>query len=264
MEKPDTTECKFCNTHTPEQWAQLATPSYKIKKEKCEARKQETTSTPIKDNSWIHPLYLLLGQLTIRVQPSSHVEPPEKKVRKDKPSTSKAKAKPENKSSTDSKIADQKWSDRFSHIEALLMGWSHVQDMDNSTNISEDNPFAGPKAAVPGKVSVQMSTEDWLCRKLSKLNITLVEGYPSRSSEAGGLLKDQFLRPAKSQAKWYGLFSDQKVDPSALSSWNTDASKLNSSYSRIAIQAGLSSTPPASHISRDTAKMGEVGKGGYC
>ena len=70
--------------------------------------------------------------------------------------------------------------------------------MDSSTNPSNNNPFAGPKAPVPSKVSVQMPTEDWLCVNLSKLNTTLVEGYPSRSSEVGGLLKDQFLRPAKS------------------------------------------------------------------
>ena len=66
-------------------------------------------------------------------------------------------------------------------------------------------------------------------------------------------MKDQFLRPAKSQTKWYGLFSDQKVDPSAVSSWSTDVCKLNSSNSRNARQAGLSSTPPASrHISQET------------
>ena len=128
-----------------------------------------------------------------------------------------------------------------------FMGWSHVPDMDSSTNTSDDNPFAGPKASVPGKVLVQKPTEDWLCRKLSKFNITLVEGYSSHSSEAGGLLKDQFLRLAKSQAKWYGLFSDQTV-----SSWNTDASKLNSSYSKVATQPSLSSTPPASRISQET------------
>ena len=81
-----------------------------------------------------------------------------------------------------------------------------------------DNPFASPKTPVSGKVSVQIPTEDWLCRKLSKLNTTLVEGYPSHSSEAGGLLKDQFLRPAKSQAKWYRRFSNQKVDPPDVSS----------------------------------------------
>ena len=64
------------------------------------------------------------------------------------------------------------------------MGWTHVPDMDSS-NPSDDNPFAGPKAPAPSKVSVQMPTEDWLCKKLSKLNVTLVEGYASRTSEAG-------------------------------------------------------------------------------
>ena len=116
--------------------------------------------------------------------------------------------------------------------------------MDSSTNNSADHTFAGPKAAVPGKVLVQMPTEDWLCRKLSKINVTLVE-VSVRSSDAGGLLKDQFLRPAKSQSKWYGLFSEQTVDPSAVSFWNTNASKLKSSYSRFARQVGLSSIVPA-------------------
>ena len=60
-----------------------------------------------------------------------------------------------------------------------FMGWSHVPDIDSATNTSEDNPFAGPKTPVPGKVSVQMPTEDWLCKKLEKLNTTLVEGYRS-------------------------------------------------------------------------------------
>ena len=122
---------------------------------------------------------------------------------------------------------------------------SHDPDMDSSTNTSDDNPFAGPKNAVPGKV--------FRCKLMTgKLNVTLVERYPERYSDTSGLLKDWFLRPAKSQARWYGLFSDQKVDPSAVSSWNTDASKLNSNYSRIAIQVGLSCTPPASRISQET------------
>ena len=72
-----------------------------------------------------------------------------------------------------------------------FIGWSHVPHID----IAEDNPFARPKTPVPGKVSVQMPTEDWLCKKLQKLNTTLVEGYPSRGSEASGLSKDVFLRP---------------------------------------------------------------------
>ena len=76
--------------------------------------------------------------------------------------------------------------------------------------------------------SVQMPTEDWLCRKLSRFNVTLVD-VPFHSSEAGGVLKDHFLRPAKSQTKWYGPFSEQIVDPSAVSSWNMDVSKLKNS-----------------------------------
>ena len=72
------------------------------------------------------------------------------------------------------------------------MGWSSIPDMDSSNTASDDNPFSGPKVPVPGKVSVQIPTEDWLCKKLCKLNITLVEGYPSCSSEADGLVKDQF------------------------------------------------------------------------
>ena len=130
--------------------------------------------------------------------------------------------------------------------------------MDNATTGSDDNPFSGPKSSTPGKVSVQMPTEEWLCRKLSKLNITLVEGYPSRSSEAGGLMMDQFLRPAKSQSKWYGLSSDHKADPAAVSTWCTDACKLNSSYSRIAQQSGLTSTHPTSRrISQEMLRQWE-------
>ena len=126
------------------------------------------------------------------------------------------------------------------------MGWSDIPELDSANTGSDDNPFSGPKAATPGKVSVQMPTEDWLCKKIGKLNLTLVEGYPSRSSEAGGLSMDQFLRTAKSQARWYGLATDHKADPAAVSGWSMDSSKLNSCFSRISRLSGLTSTPPAS------------------
>ena len=53
------------------------------------------------------------------------------------------------------------------------MGWSHVPDVDSS-NPSDDNPFAGPKTPAP------------------RLNVNLVEGYPSRTAEAGSLPMDHF------------------------------------------------------------------------
>ena len=94
-----------------------------------------------------------------------------------------------------------------------FMGWTHIPDMDTAASTSDDNPFAGPKIQPAGKVSVKMPIDEWLCKKMAKLNLTLVEGYPSCSSEAGGLLKDQFVCPARSQSKWYGFVSDhQKSD----------------------------------------------------
>ena len=91
-----------------------------------------------------------------------------------------------------------------------------------------------------------MPNDKYLCKKMGKLNLTLVEGYPSRSSEAGGLLKDQCVWPARSQAKWYGFESDQQKSETrtgkTVSSWNTDASKVNSTYSHIARAAGIAST----------------------
>ena len=108
---------------------------------------------------------------------------------------------------------EQNYRDTMQGIRSF-MGWSNIPELDNTTNTSDDNPFAGPKTAHPSKVSVKMPTEDWLCRKLAKLNLTLVEGYPTRGSEPGGLPKDVFLRPARSQAKWYGLHTDTTANPS--------------------------------------------------
>ena len=158
---------------------------------------------------------------------------------------------------------DQPISEEQNYRETMqgirsYMGWSHIPEVDNLTATSDDNPFAGPKTVTPGKVSIKMPTEEWLCKKLGKLNLTLTEGYPSRGSEAGGLAKDVFLRPPRSQSKWYGLHTDSQPDPTKVTSWSTDASKLNSSYSRIARYTGLSSTPPASRrISQETLRRWE-------
>ena len=92
------------------------------------------------------------------------------------------------------------------------MDWNYIPDIDSGNTTSEDNPFTGPKLHTPGKVSVNLPTDEWLCKKMSKLNLTLVQGYPTRTSEAGGLLKDQFVQPPKSQGKWYGFHANPKKD----------------------------------------------------
>ena len=118
------------------------------------------------------------------------------------------------------------------------------------------NTTAGCRLQTPGKVSVQLPTDEWLCQKLAKLNLTLTDGYPSRSAEASGLQGDQFLKPPRSQAKWYGCHSQQKSDNTeTVSFWSTDSSKLNSGYLRIARQAGIATSPPQSRpFSQDTLR----------
>ena len=162
---------------------------------------------------------------------------------------------------------DQTLSEEQNYRETMrgirsFMGWTHIPDMDTAASTADDNPFAGPKAQPTGKISVSMPTDEWLCSKMGKLNLTLTEGYPSRSSEAGGLLKDQFVRPQRYQAKWYSFTPNQEnvgKDPSkTVSSWCTDSSKINSTYSRIAKAAGIASTPPASRqISQDNLRRWE-------
>ena len=155
---------------------------------------------------------------------------------------------------------EQNYRETMSGIRSF-MGWSYIPEMDTTASRSEDNPFAGPKTQPTGKISVSMPTDEWLCSKMGKLNITLTEGYPSRSSEAGGLLKDQFVHPPRSQAKWYSFVPNQpsgEQDPKTVHTWNTDSSKVNSTYSRIAKAAGIASTaPPSRQISQDNLRRWE-------
>ena len=103
---------------TPEQRAQISTPSYKLKKEKREAKRAE--SSKLVDPSTVLVIGVVGQQETVK-SPSSSSAPPEKKSKKEK-LPSKAKKSTES-SSTDTKIAElgQKWSDQFNRLEALLL-----------------------------------------------------------------------------------------------------------------------------------------------
>ena len=121
-------QTKFCNALTPEQCIQLATPSYKLKKEKREAKRID--SNPTDDTSLVDPATVsVIGVVgdSSSAQASSEPPPPpppEKKPKKDKiPSKGKKSVEC---TSTDSKISqlDEKWSERFNRLEALLLSKS--------------------------------------------------------------------------------------------------------------------------------------------
>ena len=114
----DTTECKFCNLFSPEQRAQLATPSYKLKKEKREAKRVDNP-TPTEDIALVDPASVsVIGAVGGAASSHSPSVPPEKKPKKDKPKAKKAAS-----SSTDDRFSalDAKWSEHFNRLEALLL-----------------------------------------------------------------------------------------------------------------------------------------------
>ena len=148
VENKDTTTCKFCLALTPEQLAQISTPSYKLKKKKREARKSGT-ATPTKETSeLVDPASVsvigVVGQQeTSKSSPTEHV-PPEKKAKKEK-LPSKAK---KSSDSTDSKIAelDSKWSERFNRLEALVLSKTLQLAFSSEVKVT---PPRSPPANIP-------------------------------------------------------------------------------------------------------------------
>ena len=120
-----TSDCNFCNLFTPEQRAHISTPSYKLKKEKREAKRLDS-STPTNDSSLVDPSAVSVIRVVGDAKSDkSPVLPPEKKLKKDKAPT-KAKKGKASTSTSDDRISelDQKWSERFNRLEALLLSKS--------------------------------------------------------------------------------------------------------------------------------------------
>ena len=118
----------------------------------------------------------------------------------------------------------------------------------------DDNPFAGSRVKTTGKVSVKLPVDEWLCKQLEKLNVTIAEGYPSRNSETSGLLRDQFVKTPRF-SKWYDMQAVKKGDAStqAVSHWSPEPANLNSMFSRVA-RRSLPSAPASRTFSQDTLR----------
>ena len=114
--------------------------------------------------------------------------------------------------------SDRAISDNQNYRETVrgvraFMGWNHIPDLEYSPASRTDNPWVGHRSQSVGKVSVLPPPEDWSCRKQENLNFILIEGFPTKSIEPGGLHVDQFLRPPKSQSRWYGIHPAEPKDP---------------------------------------------------
>ena len=127
-------DCHACNILTEDQRLQLSTPSYRIKKEKRESKKQGDTpqkssdSSSLIDPSTVTVVGAVDDQGTLQSPGSSSGADKKKKDKKpapEKPKSGKSKStdpKP-SKSSSDDRIdeLDKKWADRFNRLEALLL-----------------------------------------------------------------------------------------------------------------------------------------------
>ena len=137
-----------------------------------------------------------------------------------------------------------------------FMGWNQVPEFDSASSSQDDNPFAGTRPQQPGKVSVKVPVDDWLCGKCEKLNVTVQESYPSCASETAGLNRDQFIRPPKT-LRWYDMFSDKKkFSRSKVHTWTNETARLNSSFPRIANRS-LPTAPTSRPVSQDTLRKWE-------
>ena len=156
--------------------------------------------------------------------------------------------------------ADQELSEESAYRETIrgvrsFMGWHQIPEFDIVSS-TDDNPFAGSRVKPTGKVSVKLPVEDWLCRKMEKLNLIVAEGYPSKSTQTAGLLRDQFVKTPRS-SRWYDMQADKKdSDSSAVHSSSPEPAKLNNAFSTVA-RRNLPTAPHSRVFTQDILRRWE-------
>ena len=134
---------QICKAFTPSQVQQLATPTYKSRKERGEQKKTEATSSATP--TLVDPAEVtLLGWVNTEKPPSVESTPTKKKKRSDGSPKSSKRRHSSKPTSDDLKSLDEKWSERFSRLEALLLNKSFavpVEPVKPSTVATRKHPF---------------------------------------------------------------------------------------------------------------------------
>ena len=150
------------------------------------------------------------------------------------------------------------------HSVRSFMGWHHVLtfESDFTEPDKSNNPWKGKNPKRPTRVSVAMPPDDWLCQKLERLNLTVVEGYPCRAQDSTGLKKHQFVKVPKSQSRWYKIHMLKLDRPHrqgrSVFNWHNTEAKVNSQFLRITRASTYPSTgPPSRQISQEYLRRWE-------
>ena len=143
-------DCQICKVFTPSQVQQLATPTYKSRKECGEQKKSTSELSSDATPSLMDPSEVtLLGRVNTD-KPSSVESTPTKKKRSDGSLKSRKRRHSSKPTSDDLKSLDDKWSERFSRLEALLLNKSFavpVKPVNPSTVVTREHPFFDPGAS---------------------------------------------------------------------------------------------------------------------
>ena len=114
--------------------------------------------------------------------------------------------------------------------------WHQFPEIGSSASAQYDNPFAIPRTQSTDKVSVKLPTDDWMCRKMEKLNITLTEYNSTHGSDTSGLTRDRLIRVPNAE-KWYDMYAENDFFWSKVHYYTNKLARLNSSFPRIARQS---------------------------
>ena len=262
VEKPDI-ECSICSNFSPEQRLQLATPSYKIKKDKREAKKLE--STPSKDtDSLIDPSGVtVLGAVDKQgavKSPPSVAPTPEKKVKKDKASTSKTVKSTASSSTVDSKLAqlDEKWSDTFNRLEAILLARSIEPTFSSAVKVTQTHsppastshttePFIRP--VQPGPAATEFTGTGFSAEKHQPASQTEIN-RPTTTS----MLPDTGFSAARHQPTSKARSSQQTLSTELPGTGSSAAKHQPTSKAQAVRQTSTEPSTGSSAVKRSTSK----------
>ena len=141
-------DVQICKAFTPAQIQQLSTPTYKSRKE-CEQKKATSDSPATATPTLMDPSEITvgLGQGESAVSVDATPAGKKKKRSEDSPKPSKRKSS-DKPTSDDLKSLDEKWSERFSRLEAMLLSRSFTVRVEPvkkpSSVLTNEQPFFDP------------------------------------------------------------------------------------------------------------------------
>ena len=145
-------DCPICKAFTPERIPQLATPTYRDRKNKGKDKKVSASPTPtLVDPSQVSVLGWVDGEKAVKKSET----PTGKKKRTDDSPKPSSKKKSSSKPRTDKlRDLDEKWGEYFARLEAMLLSKMFAVPVEPVKKppsvVTSDQPFFDPGTSTSG------------------------------------------------------------------------------------------------------------------